>query len=211
MENKEKKLYNYGFIIGRFQPLHKGHLHIIESASKLCNHVVIFIGSSQESHTLKNPFTYDERRRFLTSTLSSYALAKKQFIIRPLPDISIGNNEAWGKYVLNTFIKEFGCLPDLYISGAEKERSSWFSDDIAPAMDELRISRKGIEISASEVRECLYTNNPKVFNYLPEAIYTYTEQSWFKNRIAETHDYLGLDAIANKNIVEDEQEVNYGV
>lgn len=186
MENTEKKLYNYGFIIGRFQPLHKGHLHIIEAASKLCNHVVIYVGSSQESNTSKNPFTYDERENFLVRSLDSVRLEYRELIIRPLPDIDVGNNLDWGKYVLTTFAKEFGCLPDLYISGAEKERSSWFSDDIAPTMDELRISRKGIAISASEIRECICSDNPRVVEYLPTEVYKLSLQPWFKNRLIKT-------------------------
>ena len=42
--------------VGRFQPLHKGHLQIIQYASKKYDEVIIGVGSSQYNHTKHNPF-----------------------------------------------------------------------------------------------------------------------------------------------------------
>jgi hypothetical protein len=71
----------------------------------------------------------------------------------------VGNNENWGAYVLNTFEKEFHKLPDLYVSGCEKERSSWFTNELAPNTDELRMTRHNIEVSGTLCRATLIEND----------------------------------------------------
>lgn len=51
--------------IGRFQPLHYGHLHAIREAIKKYN-VIIVIGSVAKSDS-KNPFSYSQRKKMLIS------------------------------------------------------------------------------------------------------------------------------------------------
>lgn len=50
-----------GLYIGRFQPYHYGHEKILEFISHDVKEIIIGIGSSQESHTMENPFTCGER------------------------------------------------------------------------------------------------------------------------------------------------------
>ena len=59
----------------------------------------------------------------------------------------------------NSFEKEFGRLPDLYVTGCEKVRSSWFTNEIAPNTDELRMTRHNIEVSGTLCRTTLLENN----------------------------------------------------
>lgn len=50
--------------VGRFQPFHNGHLDVIKEIinDPGIDKVKIAIGSSQESFTQRNPFTFEERR-----------------------------------------------------------------------------------------------------------------------------------------------------
>ncbi len=50
-----------GLVIGRFQPLHKGHEALIRAAIEDCVHVTVGIGSSTARQSPSNPFSYDER------------------------------------------------------------------------------------------------------------------------------------------------------
>ncbi|MGA1822698.1 MAG: nicotinamide-nucleotide adenylyltransferase [Thermoplasmatota archaeon] len=50
-----------GLFIGRFQPLHKGHLSIIEHALLEVDELVIGIGSAEKSYLPDDPFTAGER------------------------------------------------------------------------------------------------------------------------------------------------------
>ncbi len=55
--------------LGRFQPLHKGHLRIIKKAAKENKKVIIAIGSAQHSGTEENPFSGIERKKMIIKTL----------------------------------------------------------------------------------------------------------------------------------------------
>lgn len=148
------KMYDLGLVLGRFQMLHNGHCDIIKNALALCNRVVVFVGSSQEEGTPKNPFGFIIRKQMISKCFEEEYRTGKLFILG-LPDTNVGNNSQWGKYVLDEFEKHFGRKPDLYITGAEKERASWFAERDAPDMSELRISRTVNKVTATEVRDAL--------------------------------------------------------
>jgi nicotinamide-nucleotide adenylyltransferase len=54
-------------VVGRFQPLHKGHAALIKAAQERCGEVVVAIGSTQAKPSLRNPFTAAERRQMLAA------------------------------------------------------------------------------------------------------------------------------------------------
>lgn len=62
----KKFKYDLGIVIGRFQPFHKGHKHLIDSALKKCRRVLVLIGSANKAISAKNPFTYEERKRMIS-------------------------------------------------------------------------------------------------------------------------------------------------
>jgi len=47
--------------IGRFQPLHNGHLALLRQALALAGQVALVIGSAHQARTPRNPFTWQER------------------------------------------------------------------------------------------------------------------------------------------------------
>ena len=88
--------------IGRFQPFHNGHLQIIQKASKDYDVIIIGMGSSQYGHTLKDPFTSDERKLMIDKTLEKIGV--KNYRIELLPDIH--NYPKWAPYV-TSIISDF--------------------------------------------------------------------------------------------------------
>ena len=116
MRKKEKKPYGLGLIVGRFQGIHKGHEMMIDSALAVCGEVAVFVGSSQESGTSKNPFTYNMRREMLER------LYGDRIKVFPLPDAGLGNCAAWGEYVIKNAVERTGKRPDLAVSGKEERR-----------------------------------------------------------------------------------------
>ena len=146
----EKKPYSLGIIVGRFQVLHLGHVDMISQALNLCERVGIMVGSSQESGTLKNPYTFEKRKEVLQLIFGDAVE------IYPLPDIGVGNNSTWGDYVLRKVNEAFGRSPDLFVSGKESRRNSWVDEsyDIA----ELYVP-KAVEISATEMIQLLLSDN----------------------------------------------------
>jgi nicotinamide-nucleotide adenylyltransferase len=62
-----------GLVVGRFQPLHKGHAALIRHAQERCGEVAVAIGSSQAKPSLRNPFTAAERRQMLAAAFPGVA------------------------------------------------------------------------------------------------------------------------------------------
>jgi nicotinamide-nucleotide adenylyltransferase len=147
-----KKSFELGLVLGRFQTFHKGHEFIIDKAVEFCDNVCVLVGSSQESGTLKNPFSYEIRERLLKKI---YGDKIKVF---PLPDIGVGNNSAWGEYVLKTVKEHFNRFPDLLVSGKEERRISWFDGLDSAQISELYVP-KILDVSATKMREYFIDDN----------------------------------------------------
>lgn len=146
------KPYRLGILVGRFQTLHSGHTDMINRAIELCDKVGIFVGSSNESGTSKNPFSYETREDMLKTVFGN------EVFVFPLPDIGVGNNSTWGDYVLKNVVDRFGEMPDLLVSGKEARRVSWFDSVDGALIAELYIP-KTIEISATEMRDFLINDD----------------------------------------------------
>jgi len=74
-----------GFLIGRFQPFHLGHLEAINFALSKVEQLYIGIGSSNKSHQLRNPFTVEERKQMISSSLDENII--KRVSIYEIPDL----------------------------------------------------------------------------------------------------------------------------
>ena len=83
--------------IGRFQPFHKGHLKVVQEASKKYDEVIIGIGSSQYGNTSDNPFTSEERELMIKKTLEKTGIDNYKII--SIPDIH--NPPKWVNHVLS--------------------------------------------------------------------------------------------------------------
>lgn len=81
--------------IGRFQPFHNAHLSDVKLALKECSKVVIGIGSSQESETKDNPFSYEERKEMIEKVLKAHNVFDYDII--PVPDIN--DDKKWVDHV----------------------------------------------------------------------------------------------------------------
>lgn len=75
--------------VGRFQPVHNGHLHTIKQILLKKEDLVIAIGSAQYQYTPDNPFSGGERLMFLKQAIIDEGLPIENIDIVPIPDIHI--------------------------------------------------------------------------------------------------------------------------
>ncbi|UCH32720.1 MAG: nicotinamide-nucleotide adenylyltransferase [Candidatus Bathyarchaeota archaeon] len=78
-----------GLYIGRFQPLHLGHLHAIKYVLSEMDEVIIVIGSAQYSHQLDNPFTAGERFTMVRKALKEARISPSRCLIIPIRDMHV--------------------------------------------------------------------------------------------------------------------------
>ena len=84
-----------GLFIGRFQPFHLGHLEAVQFALSHVENLWVGIGSSNKSNEKRNPFSADERKEMILSSLESTML--KRIKIFYIPDIY--DHEKWTYHV----------------------------------------------------------------------------------------------------------------
>ncbi len=182
-----KKPYKLGVLVGRFQGFHKGHEMMINKAVELCDEVGIFIGSSQEKGTFKNPFSYEMRKSLIQK------IYKNNVEICPLPDIGVGNNSKWGDYVIDNVVKRFHKTPDLLVSGKEERRVDWFDSGNGADISLLYIP-KSIDISASQMRALFLNNDFEVWKkYTNQKLWG--EFETLKNFVIDAKDNLETESI----------------
>ena len=88
-----------GLFVGRFQPFHLGHLKAIEWILERCENVTVVIGSSQESFTERNPFTFEERKEMIKRSLEKESVKEERYEIFGAPDVF--NCERWVRSILD--------------------------------------------------------------------------------------------------------------
>jgi len=171
-------VYNKGILIGRFQPFHLGHLHLITEALALCDELIIFIGSVNRPRTPKDPFTFEERRQMILDALSEEddsSLVKKVHIVG-IED-TFYDDRRWVDYIhqtLDVFEKKG---ESLVLIGHRKDESSYYLD-LFPDIQLVEIENHE-DINATEIREHYFTESllkSPVAENLPESVLNYLQK-----------------------------------
>lgn len=70
----------YGVFIGRFQPVHNGHLSTIRQALDEVETLIIVLGSANACRTIKNPWSAEQRQEMLEEAIANLgSVAKDQY------------------------------------------------------------------------------------------------------------------------------------
>lgn len=75
-----------GLYLGRFQPVHKGHILSIKSILEEVDDLVIVVGSALKSFSTENPFTAGERIEMLRKALIEAEVDMSRITIVAVPD-----------------------------------------------------------------------------------------------------------------------------
>ena len=146
--------YDYIIYIGRFQPFHNGHHFIIQQACQMSKKVMIFCGSSSEIRTLKNPFTYTERKTFILNSFN-IEIQKKLYIL-PLYDYQCDN--VWIQSIDHTVQKIVRKNKKIKIGliGHMKDSTSYYLQLFKNWS--LIITKNFNNINATYIRQIIFSN-----------------------------------------------------
>lgn len=166
---KEKE-YEFSLILGRFNHIHLGHKMLIDESIKKAKKTLVLIGSMQEKGTLRNPFSYDTRKRLIEKIYKD----ESSIIISGLEDMSNEHDISyeWGRYILDNVYEMTNQKPDIMFYGNDESRNGWFSEEDIKGIHEEVISRDIFKISATYLRGLIITNNKDEWmKYVHENIY----------------------------------------
>jgi bifunctional NMN adenylyltransferase/nudix hydrolase len=91
--------YDFTIFIGRFQPFHAGHLHVVKEGLKRANQLILLIGSAWQPRNTRNPWSHQEREQMVRACLS--VEENKRLLCLPLMDVPY-NDEIWVRNVQST-------------------------------------------------------------------------------------------------------------
>lgn len=180
--------------IGRFQPIHRGHVEVLGKALALADTVCVLIGSADRPRTIKDPFTFDERRIMVESSID--AADRGRVKIAPIQD-SMYNDTDWVRWVQDAVASELGDTTGKRIGliGHEKDASSYYLR-MFPQWDFVD-ANAAEDISATEIRDQYLSErgNSFVSWAVPAPVFAWLES--FRNQTAFAQLKTEADFIAN--------------
>lgn len=185
-----RKVFKLGFVIGRFNHLHSGHVKMIDTALNNCDRVLLLVGSSQECGTERNPYNL-KTRMDLIRYMYETQIEEGELLLGHIDDMTNENDHSkeWGEFVLqkiDMWTQHYGLNDsvDCMISGNDEGRIDWFNPDSIKEVSHIIIARPEGEISATIMREYLIKNQ---YSYW-KAYASYLTKQHFNNLRSELLD-----------------------
>ncbi len=160
-KRNEKTKKEIALFIGRFQPLHHGHIYILNYLLKNYRLIKIGIGSSQLSKTKSDPFTSKERIQFIQAALEKRGISSGKYKIYEIPDIF--NAKKWVNHVVS-IVGNF----DTIFSNSEWVRQL-FQNQGYRLGRRLFIFKK--KYKGSNIRNLINKKNPNWKSLVPKEIF----------------------------------------
>jgi bifunctional NMN adenylyltransferase/nudix hydrolase len=144
-------------VIGRFQPFHLGHKHMIEQACAIAECVIIVIGDTGCARTAKDPWTVEERIQMIQESMPSLGWRAQ---IASIQDNPYDDNE-WANRVCQAIALRTQKDDEIVLVGHSKDESSYYLNLFPWPLHEVPALRVGdVRPDATNIREALFANNP---------------------------------------------------
>jgi nicotinamide-nucleotide adenylyltransferase len=144
-----------GLLIGRFQPFHLGHLEALHFALSKVDNLWLGLGSSNKSIEKSNPFSAEERKKMILSSINDSM--KNKITIYFIPDVD--NHVKWIEKI-DTIVPKF----DIVFSN-DTLTDHLYSKRTVKVISIPFLNRN--TLSGTNIRN-LITSNQKWENFVPE-------------------------------------------
>ena len=165
-------MYKCGLYLGRFQPLHIGHISIIDKMLDECDHIIIAVGSAQESGTERNPLSFMFRSCLIEEVYSDYL---DDITILPIRDRdAYSDDSSWGTCLFKQVSEMTLLRPTVIYEGDEVVNDHWYDELDIPV---VKVSRYRLPISGTDLRKAINSNYKNfALEYLPTPIHKYYDE-----------------------------------
>lgn len=170
-----KYVYTTAFVIMRAQPLHAGHIRLIEHAKTLAADVVVLVGSANRPRSIRNPWTYEER----VAMIQAHGVR-----VAPIND-NYYNDAAWlaGVYeVMDKMTDDQVATRNRVLVGHSKPDTrylQWYT-----AIDFEEVEALDEQRSGTQIRELLLSGEAQDSPYPPLAPEVLEDYAYFKQEAA---------------------------
>jgi cytidyltransferase-related domain len=165
------KKYDFGIVIGRFQPFHLAHQDLIKHALNLAEKVIVVLGSARSASDVKNPFTPSMREEMIRACFPE---EQKRLIFRAVRDYPY-NDHVWTAEVQNAvaeITEDENESPRVAVVGFFKDRSSYYLNLFPQwTFEEFYCSDKRLlGINGTSVREKFFGEDDCWKEFLPAQV-----------------------------------------
>jgi bifunctional NMN adenylyltransferase/nudix hydrolase len=171
------KKYDYGIVIGRFQPFHLAHQDLIKHSLSIAEKVIVILGSARSAPDVKNPFTPAMREEIVRACLPQ---DEKRIVFRAVRDYPY-NDHVWITEVQNV-VREITEddekeHPAIAIVGFFKDRSSYYLNLFPQwTFEEFYGADKRLSnINGTKIRESYFAENEAWREFVPETAQRFLE------------------------------------
>ncbi len=174
-----------GIVLARLQPIHNGHLELIEQAIDENDQVFIFIGSADKFNE-RNPIPINLRMEMTQEAvdvlLKKYTGVIPQVKIIPLDDLTneSDNSHDWGFYLYSKIVTATGDpYFTIYYSDGFEIITTWFPPFILRNNVSLKLIARGATcsgISATQVRGMIEAGDWEALKqWVPDSVFSRRE------------------------------------
>lgn len=160
-----KNRYDFLVFIGRFQPLHAGHMAVIEAGLQQADKLIVLCGSAHQPRTTRNPWTVTEREQMIRQALPE--ADQSRLFVSPLMDITY-NDELWVRNVqatVNGIVTAQHGTPHrqakVGLIGHSKDQSSYYMN-LFPQWGAIEV-KNFKQLSSTPIRNQYFSNEADVF------------------------------------------------
>ena len=148
-------MYDTAILIGRFEPVHTGHLALLTRALEEAGKVIIIVGSAFQARSPKNPFTWEERAEMLLGSLPESNRSRVDVV--PVRDYY--DEARWVQAVQKAVSERTSPDARIGLVGHFKDASSSYLSSF-PTWKLIPMERQG-DIDATMVRNAYFGATPK--------------------------------------------------
>lgn len=162
--------------IGRFSPFHFGHAHVLKEALKRKPKlIIVLVGSAGLSRSLKNPFTFEERKDMIVEYLEDACIQRDtQYptVVRVVASRDFPYNDTLWQRNVQRLVKQTIAesklfmpheRPTIRLTGSDRDHTTWYLqafpqwvDDRASYMVGPYLQNGTLNVSATDVRTWLF-------------------------------------------------------
>lgn len=177
--------YRHAMMVGRFQPLHVGHIRLIDRMLVECERITIVIGSSQEFSTQKNPFRFRERKEMINNYYRAPELKKR---IKIVGQIDTNDFHGWAHTVLDTVADAYEeVVPVEALYCGLPYDSQWYTPDIKQIELVSRTDPAHPYVSGTLVREQCMFQDERWRDFVPQVNHGFMEALGRKLMLDASH------------------------
>lgn len=142
--------HDVAVLIGRFQPVHSGHLALLHAALAQAARVLVVLGSAHQARSPRNPFTWQERAQLLHESLPE----TKRGRVTALPVRDYYDEPRWAQAVRAAVARAAPAQARIALVGHLKDDTRSYLAAF-PGWELVRVARQGA-MQATPLRDACF-------------------------------------------------------